>query len=61
MSEFINRKKGNWDCKKVAFYMVCSECGAVVRNNIDEVFLLPPYEFREIRYCPHCGSDNRGD
>ena len=50
-------KKGKWDNKKIAFYWVCSECGAEVRSNIAEVYLTE----HTLNFCPNCGADMRGD
>jgi hypothetical protein len=50
-------KTGKWIDDKVAFYRVCSECGAVVRQNINEVYLLECMEtVGALNYCPNCGT-----
>lgn len=45
---------GHWIDDKIAFYRKCSECGAIVRANLDEVFL--DCDLGDLHYCPNCGA-----
>ena len=50
-------KYGHWDDNKVGFYRVCSECGAVVRRNTNEIFLHScMIKAGKLNYCPNCGA-----
>ena len=51
------RPQGEWIDNKVAFYHVCSECGACVTEVLYKIFLCEG----ELNYCPNCGADMRGD
>lgn len=53
--EMTERPHGKWMPNKVAFYWVCSECGAEVRSNIAEVYLTE----HTLNFCPNCGADMR--
>ena len=54
---FDEVRHGKWIDDKVAFYRVCSECGAVVRQNTNEVYLLECMEtVGALNYCPNCGA-----
>lgn len=46
--------KGNWDKNRIAFHWKCSECGAVVSNNLGTVFYYTGNE--NLNYCPRCGA-----
>lgn len=48
-------RHGRWDREKIAFYRKCSECGAVIRDNLSEVFL--DCDIRDLNYCPNCGAN----
>ena len=57
------RTQGEWDYEQVAFYGVCSNCGATVTSNLADIFLYEeigkcPYN---TNFCPNCGADMRGD
>ena len=59
MSDAI--KHGHWDDTRVAFYRVCSECGAVVRQNTDVIFLNScMVKVGRLNYCPNCGANMEG-
>ena len=45
-------RHGKWENDKVAFFFTCSECGANVRQNMDEVFCGEG----QLNYCPNCGA-----
>ena len=50
-------RHGKWDDKIVAFYRVCSECGAVVRQNTNAIFLNSCMsKVGRLNYCPNCGA-----
>ena len=50
-------RHGKWDDKMVAFYRVCSECGAVIRQNTNEIFLHScMVKVGRLNYCPNCGA-----
>ena len=50
-------RHGRWDDGKVAFHRVCSECGAVVRQDVSLVYLLECMEkVGALNYCPNCGA-----
>ena len=54
---YILEKHGRWIDNKVAFHRVCSECGAVVRQDISLVYLLECMEkVGHLNYCPNCGA-----
>lgn len=55
------RPKGKWVEGKVAFYNVCSICGAVVTNNPNKIYLndFPVNRIDTINFCPNCGADMR--
>ena len=51
------RKTGKWIDDKVAFHRVCSECGAVINQDINQVYLLECMEpVSALNYCPNCGA-----
>ena len=55
------RPQGEWDREKIAFYGVCTECGAPVASNLADIFLYGeigkcPYN---TNFCPNCGADMR--
>ena len=52
------RKTGRWIDNTVAFYRECSECGALVRNRMEEIFLY--LEDKKLNYCPNCGARMEG-
>ena len=52
------RKTGRWIDNTVAFYRECSECGALVTNRIEEIFLH--LEDKKLNYCPNCGAKMEG-
>lgn len=55
-------RHGHWDDSKVAFHRVCSECGAVVRQDISLVYLLGCMEkVGALNYCPNCGAKMDGE
>lgn len=55
-------RHGHWDDNKVAFHRVCSECGAVVRQDISLVYLLGCMEkVGALNYCPNCGAKMDGE
>ena len=47
-------KTGWWIDNTVAFYRQCSECGALVTNRMEEIFLN--LEGKKLNYCPNCGA-----
>lgn len=49
-------KRGKWDKDSIAFYWRCSECGAIVKSNLWDVFLDPFSSHRNLNYCPNCGA-----
>ena len=50
-------RRGRWDDSKVAFHRVCSECGAVIRQDVSLVYLLECMEkVGALNYCPNCGA-----
>ena len=49
-------KHGRWDKDSIAFYWRCSECGAIVKSNLWDVFLDPFSSHRNLNYCPNCGA-----
>lgn len=49
------RSHGKWMDDKVAFYLVCSECNAVVSSNLDKIYLMR----HNLNFCPNCGADMR--
>ena len=49
------RPHGKWNDKKVAFYLECSNCGALVSGYQPNIFL----ENEKLNYCPNCGADMR--
>lgn len=50
-------RTSRWIDDKVAFHRVCPECGAVIRENINVVYLLECMENRgALNYCPNCGT-----
>lgn len=50
-------KHGRWIDNKVAFHRVCSECGAVIRQDISLVYLLECMEkVGHLNFCPNCGA-----
>lgn len=50
-------RHGRWNDSKVAFHRVCSECGAVVRQDVSLVYLLECMEkVGALNYCPNCGA-----
>lgn len=51
-------KRGKWIDNKVAFHLVCSECGCTVRMDKGQVF--DRFE-DEYNYCPNCGAKNGGE
>lgn len=52
----VEVKHGRWIDDKIAFHRVCSECGAVVRQDISLVYLLECMEkVGSLNYCPNCG------
>ena len=54
-------KHGKWDKDSIAFYWRCSECGAIVKSNLWDVFLDPFSSHRDLNYCPHCGAKMKGE
>lgn len=53
-------KHGRWIDNRVAFHRVCSECGAVIRQDITLVYLLECMDkVGHLNYCPNCGADMR--
>lgn len=54
-------RRGRWDKDSIAFYWRCSECGAIVKSNLWDVFLDPFSSHRNLNYCPNCGADMRGE
>lgn len=53
---FVQReqKTGRWIDNTVAFYRECSECGALVTNRMEKIFLH--LEGKKLNYCPNCGA-----
>ena len=49
-------RHGRWDKDSIAFYWRCSECGAIVKSNLWDVFLDPFSSHRDLNYCPNCGA-----
>lgn len=47
-------KTGQWIDNTVAFYRECSECGALVTNRMEKIFLH--LEGKKLNYCPNCGA-----
>ena len=47
-------KTGWWIDNTVAFYRECSECGALVTNGMEKIFLY--LEGKKLNYCPNCGA-----
>ena len=43
-------KTGQWIDNTVAFYRECSECGALVTNRMEKIFLH--LEGKKLNYCP---------
>lgn len=56
IGKYEERPKGNWIDNKVAFYHVCSECGACVTEVLYKIFLCEG----ELNYCPNCGAQMIG-
>ena len=56
LMDLRERPKGNWIDNKVAFYHVCSECGACVTEVLYKIFLCEG----ELNYCPNCGAKMDG-
>ena len=54
-------KYGRWDKDSIAFYWRCSECGAIVKSNLWDVFLDPFSSHRDLNYCPNCGAEMKGE
>ena len=54
--EYRDVKHGRWDKDSIAFYWRCSECGAIVKSNLWDVFLDPFSSHRNLNYCPNCGA-----
>lgn len=52
------QKTGRWIDNTVAFYRECSECGALVTNRIEKIFLH--LEGKKLNYCPNCGAKMEG-
>ena len=48
------RETGQWIDNTVAFYRECSECGALVTNRMEKIFLH--LEGKKLNYCPNCGA-----
>ena len=60
-SAYSELKHGRWIDNKVAFHRVCSECGAVIRQDISLVYLLECMErVGKLNYCPNCGAKMDG-
>ena len=56
-ADVVEVRHGRWDDSKVAFHRVCSECGAVVRQDVSLVYLLECMEkVGALNYCPNCGA-----
>lgn len=51
-------KTGQWIDNTVAFYRECSECGALVTNGMENIFLH--LEGKKLNYCPNCGAKMEG-
>ena len=51
-------KTGQWIDNTVAFYRECSECGALVTDRMEKIFLY--LEDIKLNYCPNCGAKMEG-